>query len=133
MRLLLAAAVLGGAVALVACGDDSTGTGSRCEVIFAASNPPGSGGIEVHNDTGGGLSVQVDGGGFAGTGSDMNAGDCNVWAFPAGTYSVELRRCSQENPGESSCTGFIGSAVVRSVTVEGTSRSVLRVEPSFFP
>jgi hypothetical protein len=125
--------VVAATAALVACDGDATGTSSRCEIIFATSNPPGSGGIEVHNDTGGGLSVQVDGGGLTGTGSDMDAGDCNVWAYPAGAYSVVLQRCTQGNAGESSCTGFLGTAVTRSVVVQGGERTVLRVDGGFFP
>ena len=43
------------------CGSDSMGPSSQnCEVIFATTDPPGPSGIEVHNETGGGLEVGVE-------------------------------------------------------------------------
>jgi len=120
-------------IVLGGCGPDSTGLDSSCEIIYATSDPPGASGIEVHNATGGGLSVQVDGGGFPGAGANMDAGACEVWAYPPGAYQVALQRCEQANPGESTCTSLLGSEAIRSVTVQGGSRTVLQVDASFFP
>ena len=115
------------------CGSDATAPSSaNCVVIFATSDPPGLSGIEVHNETGGGLSVQVDGTGVIGTGADMGEGTCEVWAYPAGTYQVTIQRCEQADPSTSSCTSLFGPEVIRSVVVQSGSRTVLRVDEKFF-
>ena len=134
-RIRLGSAAVLAVLTLVAgaCSSDPTGPSGTCEVIYATSNPPGPSGIEVHNATGGGLSVVVDGDLFGGHAADMAAGACEVWAYPAGTYQVTLQRCQQGDPGSSACTGPIGIEVARSVTVQTGSRTVLRVNNSFFP
>ncbi len=129
----LTALVASFALVVGACESDPTGPSGACEIIYATTNPPGPSGIEVHNRTGGGLSVQVDSNSRPGAGADMAAGACEVWAYPAGTYSVTLQRCRQDVAGSSECTAPIGASVVRSVRVDGGSRTAIRVDSSFFP
>ena len=124
--------IFGLALIAIGCGSDATEPSSaNCVVIFATSDPPGLSGIEVHNETGGGLHVEVDGV-FPGTGANMSPGACEVWAYPAGTYQVTLQRCEQADPGRSRCTSLFGTEVIRSVVVQSDSRTVLRVDQNFF-
>ena len=116
------------------CGGDGDVMGpssANCVVIFASSDPPGVSGIEVHNETGGGLLVQVDGV-FTGAGAHMGQETCEVWAYPAGTYQVTLQRCEQADPSSSGCTSLFGPEVIRSVVVQSGSRTVLRIDENFF-
>lgn len=119
-------------VAAAACESDPTGVSGRCEVIYQTSATPGPSGIEVHNATGGGLSVLVDSNLYAGAEANMGAGACEVWAYPAGTYPVTLQRCEQANPGETTCTTMIGPVRHRSVTVQDGARTVLTIRAQDF-
>lgn len=118
----------------VACSDSTGPEIGPCEVIYitSQSDPGATTGIQVENGLSGGLHATVESERYVSTGANMAPGACEVWGYPAGSYTVALQRCEQDVPGSTECTELIGAVVRRSVVVESGSRTRLRVDSGFF-
>lgn len=121
-------------LAALACSDSTGPDIGPCEVIYitSQSDPGATTGIQVENRLPGGLQATVESDRYVSTTADMGPGACEVWGYPAGSYTVALQRCEQDVPGSTECTGLTGAVVRRSVLVESGSRARLRVDTSFF-